>query len=270
MGGVYIAPFPDPSHYGWGIEEATDFALKELDYLLQTLEPPAETAAFFVEPVLGEGGYVPANERFFAGLRERADRHGILLVLDEMQTGLGPDRQSSGAVTTSSIEADIIITAKGHCIRLPDLRHRCPRRHHGQGMAGIARRHLRRERGRVRSRPCDPGRRSRRRTSSRTRSPGRGAQLKQALQSGGRQARADHRRARPRADARQRVPGRRRQTRRCNGGCRPAGSRTPRTAPAHVRSLESGGAVHPCPRRAADHVDEAAGLWADAVGAVVT
>ena len=35
MGGVYIAPFPDPSHYGWGIEETTDFALKELDYLLQ-------------------------------------------------------------------------------------------------------------------------------------------------------------------------------------------------------------------------------------------
>ena len=39
--------------------------------------------------MLGEGGYVPGNERFFAGLRERADRHGILLVVDEVQTGLG-------------------------------------------------------------------------------------------------------------------------------------------------------------------------------------
>ena len=45
MAGVYIAPFPDPSHYGWGIEEATDFALKQLDYLLQTISSPAETAA---------------------------------------------------------------------------------------------------------------------------------------------------------------------------------------------------------------------------------
>ncbi len=79
MAGVHVAPFPDPTHFGWPVEQATDFALAQLDYILQTLTTPADTAAFFVEPVLGEGGYVPANERFFAGLRERADEYGILL-----------------------------------------------------------------------------------------------------------------------------------------------------------------------------------------------
>ncbi|GAA1155349.1 aspartate aminotransferase family protein [Nesterenkonia sandarakina] len=92
MSGVVVAPFPNPSHYrdyGWDAEQATDFALKELDLLLQTQSNPADTAAFLVEPVLGEGGYVPGNERFFAGLRERADRHGILVIIDEVQTGFG-------------------------------------------------------------------------------------------------------------------------------------------------------------------------------------
>ncbi|MEU7854260.1 aminotransferase class III-fold pyridoxal phosphate-dependent enzyme [Nonomuraea sp. NPDC049141] len=112
MGGVVIAPFPNPTHYGWSEEEATDFALRELDYLLQTVTTPAETAAFFVEPVLGEGGYVPANTRFLAGLRERADRHGILLVLDEVQTGWGRTGKFWGGDHFAA-RADILITAKG-------------------------------------------------------------------------------------------------------------------------------------------------------------
>jgi len=82
MAGVHVSPFPDPGHFGWPIEQATEFALAQLDYILQTLSAPADTAAFFVEPVLGEGGYVPANQRFLEGLRERADAHGMLLVLD--------------------------------------------------------------------------------------------------------------------------------------------------------------------------------------------
>ncbi|MEU4223724.1 aminotransferase class III-fold pyridoxal phosphate-dependent enzyme [Nonomuraea sp. NPDC026600] len=112
MGGVVIAPFPNPTHYGWSEEEATDFALRELDYLLQTVTTPAETAAFFVEPVLGEGGYVPANTRFLAGLRERADRYGILLVLDEVQTGWGRTGKFWGGDHFAA-RADILITAKG-------------------------------------------------------------------------------------------------------------------------------------------------------------
>ncbi len=92
MGGVVVSPFPNPSHYrryGWDQDQATDFALRELDLLLNTQSAPADTAAFLVEPVLGEGGYVPGHERFFAGLRERADAHGILLIVDEVQTGFG-------------------------------------------------------------------------------------------------------------------------------------------------------------------------------------
>src|SRR5690606_4285075 len=68
VAGAHVSPFPDPTHFGWPVEQTTDFALSQLDYVLQTVSAPAGTAAFFVEPVLGEGGYVPANERFLAGL----------------------------------------------------------------------------------------------------------------------------------------------------------------------------------------------------------
>ncbi len=112
MAGVHVAPFPDPSHFGWPEEQATDFALSQLDYILQTLTSPADTAAFFVEPVLGEGGYVPANARFFAGLRERADEHGILLVVDEVQTGVGRTGKFWGGQHFEA-QPDIVVTAKG-------------------------------------------------------------------------------------------------------------------------------------------------------------
>ncbi|MCV6980098.1 aspartate aminotransferase family protein [Mycolicibacterium pulveris] len=112
MAGVHVAPFPDPAHFGWPVEQATDFALAQLDYVLQTLSAPADTAAFVVEPVLGEGGYVPANERFFAGLRERADAHGILLVVDEVQTGFGRTGRFWGGEHFDA-RPDILVTAKG-------------------------------------------------------------------------------------------------------------------------------------------------------------
>lgn len=112
MAGVHVSPFPDPTHFGWPVEQATDFALAQLDYVLQTLTTPADTAAFFVEPVLGEGGYVPANERFFAGLRERADKYGILLVVDEVQTGFGRTGKFWGGEHFDA-KPDIVVTAKG-------------------------------------------------------------------------------------------------------------------------------------------------------------
>ena len=112
MGGVHLAPFPDPGHFGWPEEECTEFALRQLDYLLQTVSAPADTAAFLVEPVLGEGGYVPGNEAFFAGLRERADRHGCLLMADEIQTGFGRTGKFWGG-DHFGIRPDVLITAKG-------------------------------------------------------------------------------------------------------------------------------------------------------------
>ena len=112
MGGVMISPFPNPTHYGWTQDEATDFALRELDHILQTVTPPNDTAAFFVEPVLGEGGYVPASRRFMEGLRERADRHGIQMVIDEVQTGWGRTGEFWGA-DHFGVTGDILVTAKG-------------------------------------------------------------------------------------------------------------------------------------------------------------
>jgi 4-aminobutyrate aminotransferase len=112
MGGVVVSPFPNPTHYGWTQDEATDFALRELDHILQTVTSPNDTAAFFVEPVLGEGGYVPANTRFMEGLRERADRHGIRLVIDEVQTGWGRTGEFWG-LDHFGVTADILVTAKG-------------------------------------------------------------------------------------------------------------------------------------------------------------
>jgi 4-aminobutyrate aminotransferase len=112
MGGVVVAPFPTAYRYGWSEEEATRFALRELDYVLQTMTAPAEVAAFFVEPVLGEGGYVPAGSAFLSGLRERADRHGILLVVDEVQTGFGRTGRFWGH-EHYDVRPDVLITAKG-------------------------------------------------------------------------------------------------------------------------------------------------------------
>ncbi|NLE80890.1 MAG: aminotransferase class III-fold pyridoxal phosphate-dependent enzyme [Rhodococcus sp.] len=112
MGGVHVAPFPNAYRYGWTEEQATDFALQELDYMFATVTAPNETAAFVVEPVLGEGGYVPGNTRFFQGLRERADRHGILLVMDEIQTGFGRTGKYFGH-QHFDVRPDIMTIAKG-------------------------------------------------------------------------------------------------------------------------------------------------------------
>ncbi|MGH3449212.1 MAG: aspartate aminotransferase family protein [Haloechinothrix sp.] len=112
MGGVQVAPFPFAYRYGWDERTATRFALRELDYLFATMTPANDTAAFFVEPVLGEGGYVPANSEFLAGLRQRADEHGILLVLDEVQTGYGRTGKFWGH-QHFDVSPDVVITAKG-------------------------------------------------------------------------------------------------------------------------------------------------------------
>jgi 4-aminobutyrate aminotransferase len=112
MGGVHVSAFPAAYRYGWDEEEATRFALRELDHTLATMSAPQETAALVVEPVLGEGGYVPATPGFLQGLRERADRHGILLVLDEVQTGFGRTGRFWGH-QHFDVRPDILITAKG-------------------------------------------------------------------------------------------------------------------------------------------------------------
>ncbi|MDE3724002.1 aspartate aminotransferase family protein [Nocardiopsis sp. N85] len=112
MPGVVVAPFPYAYRLGMPEEEAVAYALREFDELLITVTSPKDVAAVFIEPVLGEGGYVPAPDAFLHGLRERADAHGFLLVADEVQTGFGRTGTFWGH-EPSGITPDIVITAKG-------------------------------------------------------------------------------------------------------------------------------------------------------------
>jgi len=86
--------------------------------LFRTALPPEEVAAIFVEPVQGEGGYVVPPQKFFDELRQLADKHGILLVADEIQSGMG----RTGKMFASQhfgFEPDVIALAKGIASGLP-------------------------------------------------------------------------------------------------------------------------------------------------------
>ncbi|MFL1484917.1 aspartate aminotransferase family protein [Marinobacter sp. LN3S78] len=118
MGGAVIAPFPDQYWYGWSEGRTTDFCLRELDRILVTQSTPEETAAIIIEPVQGESGFVPAPAAFLQGLRERCDRHGILLIFDEVQCGNGRSG-SYWAHTPSGVVPDILVSAKGLASGMP-------------------------------------------------------------------------------------------------------------------------------------------------------
>lgn len=111
-GGVFVAPFPYWYRYGWGAEEASAWALHELELLLKTQVDPSETAAMVIEPVLGEGGYVVPPASFMQGLRRICDQHGILLVADEIQSGFGRTGKFF-AFEHFGVQPDILIMAKG-------------------------------------------------------------------------------------------------------------------------------------------------------------
>ncbi|QDQ98756.1 aspartate aminotransferase family protein [Tomitella fengzijianii] len=112
MAGVHFAPYPTAYRYGWDVDTAVDFCLRELDFLFQTVSSPQDTAAMIIEPVLGEGGYIPTPPRFLEGLRERADRHEILLIADEIQSGVGRTGKFWGH-QHSTVVPDIMTIAKG-------------------------------------------------------------------------------------------------------------------------------------------------------------
>jgi 4-aminobutyrate aminotransferase len=117
LGGVTIAPYAYPLRAG-GERRAVDDALAALDELL-SVQAPAETiAAMFVEPVLGEGGYVPAPVEWLQGLRRRCDEHGILLVFDEVQTGMGRCGRPFAAERLG-VGPDVVLFAKGVASGLP-------------------------------------------------------------------------------------------------------------------------------------------------------
>jgi 4-aminobutyrate aminotransferase len=86
--------------------------------LFKTVLPPEEVAAIFVEPIQGEGGYVVAPDNFMRELRGICDRHGILLVADEVQSGMGRTGKW-WAIEHTGVEPDIITTAKGIASGMP-------------------------------------------------------------------------------------------------------------------------------------------------------
>jgi len=118
LGGVTVAPYAYPLRFGGDDAIATERCLAELDELLAVQSPPANVAAMIVEPVLGEGGYVPPPVEWLAGLRERCDRHGILLIFDEVQCGVGRTGRPFAA-ETYGVRPDVILFAKGIASGLP-------------------------------------------------------------------------------------------------------------------------------------------------------
>jgi 4-aminobutyrate aminotransferase len=86
--------------------------------LFKTILPPEEVAAIFIEPIQGEGGYVVAPDNFLRELRAICNRHGILLVVDEVQSGAGRTGKW-WAIQHSGVEPDIVCMAKGIASGMP-------------------------------------------------------------------------------------------------------------------------------------------------------
>jgi 4-aminobutyrate aminotransferase len=105
-----------------GAQDAEAFALGCArfieDKLFKTTLPPEEVAAIFVEPIQGEGGYVVAPNVFMQELRRICDRHGILLVVDEVQSGVGRTGKW-WAVEHTGVQPDIVCSAKGIASGMP-------------------------------------------------------------------------------------------------------------------------------------------------------
>ena len=106
-GEIFHAPFPCELH---GISVAD--AMHGLEMVFKSDIEPSRVAAFMIEPVQGEGGYYPAPAEFLQRLRKLADKHGILLISDEVQTGMARTGRMFG-IEHSGVVPDIITMAKG-------------------------------------------------------------------------------------------------------------------------------------------------------------
>ena len=121
--GVTHIPYPNPYRPVLASQPGdADYGETVVNYLDQvvfrTLMPPEEVAGILVEPIQGEGGYVVPPDSFFPRLRELCDRYGILLIADEVQTGMGRTGQW-WAVEHWGVEPDIVCSAKGIASGMP-------------------------------------------------------------------------------------------------------------------------------------------------------
>lgn len=103
---VFHAPFPVPQ-YGVTVEDS----LRALDFLFRADVEPERVAAIILEPVQGEGGFQPAPVELLRALREICDRHGILLISDEVQAGFARTGKMFG-IEHSGVQPDLITIAK--------------------------------------------------------------------------------------------------------------------------------------------------------------
>jgi 4-aminobutyrate aminotransferase len=118
MQGVTHVPYPNPYR---PLFAGADQGKAVLDYIRMLFErsvPASEVAAFLVEPIQGEGGYIVPPEGFLAGLRELCDEHGILLIFDEVQSGVGRTGKMFACEHTGVVP-DIMTLAKGLGSGLP-------------------------------------------------------------------------------------------------------------------------------------------------------
>jgi 4-aminobutyrate aminotransferase-like enzyme len=111
-GSVVRVPFPDPYRPVLGADEGAAGTIAYLEHLVNDPYSGVDSvSAVLVEPILGEGGYVVPPDDFLPSLREFCDRHGILLIADEVQTGLGRTGRMWG-VEHSGVTPDILCIAK--------------------------------------------------------------------------------------------------------------------------------------------------------------
>ncbi len=120
MGGVTHVPFPNP--YRPILAADGDYGRAVVNYIenvvLANSVPPDECAAILVEPIQGEGGYIVPPDSFFPALRDLCDRHGILLIADEVQSGIGRTGKW-WAIEHWGVEPDIVCAAKGIASGIP-------------------------------------------------------------------------------------------------------------------------------------------------------
>jgi len=116
--GVFVTPYPYTYKLSMSEAQATDYCLAALEELLLSQTSPDETAAILMEPVLGEGGYVVPPAAFMKGLCELCNRYGILLILDEVQSGFSRTGKWF-AHEHFSVVPDIMTVAKGIASGLP-------------------------------------------------------------------------------------------------------------------------------------------------------
>jgi len=116
--GIFVSPFPYAFHLGLSEERASAYALEQLEYLLASQTAPKDTAAILIESVMGEGGYIVPPAAFMRGLREICDKHGIMLIFDEVQSGFGRTGKWF-ALEHFGVVPDIITAAKGLASGMP-------------------------------------------------------------------------------------------------------------------------------------------------------